>query len=175
LSHFLDFSAAHRNWCDKGETGSLPQSRTNPEPQKASYNPGGSKRFFCNMCVTRSPVVCLLCAALSTDKCGTVGPKCPLNHDCLANSKLPGEHTKGFLHLSFGLFFKEMTNKETVTRNVGLSFDFIKQMVKNPTMIDEIENNSTIEFLQKDYPEREKTKKIIADKFIKVKRDFEMI
>jgi len=68
-----------------------------------------------------------------------------------------------------------MTNKETVTRNVGLSFDFIKQMVKNPTMIDEIENNSTIEFLQKDYPEREKTKKIIADKFIKVKRDFEMI
>lgn len=68
-----------------------------------------------------------------------------------------------------------MTNKETVTRNVGLSFDFIKQMVKNPTMIDEIENNSTIEFLQKDYPEREKTKQIIADKFIKVKRDFENI
>jgi hypothetical protein len=68
-----------------------------------------------------------------------------------------------------------MTNKETVNRNVGLSFDFIRQIVKNPTMIDEIENNSTIEFLQKDYPEREKTKRIIADKFIKVKRDFEMI
>jgi len=68
-----------------------------------------------------------------------------------------------------------MTNKETVARNVGQSFDFIKQIVKNPTMIDEIENNSTIEFLQKDYPEREKTKQIIADKFIKVKRDFEII
>ncbi len=68
-----------------------------------------------------------------------------------------------------------MTNKETINRNVGLSFDFIRQIVKNPEMIDEIENNSTIEFLQKDYPEREKTKRIIADKFVKVKRNFEMI
>jgi len=68
-----------------------------------------------------------------------------------------------------------MTNKETVNRNVGLSFDFIRQIVKNPEMIDKIEDNSTIEFLQKDYPEREKTKQIIADKFIKVKRNFELI
>lgn len=68
-----------------------------------------------------------------------------------------------------------MTNKETVNRNVGLSFDFIKQLVKNPEMIESINDNSIIEFLQKDYPEREKTKRIIADKFIKVKRNFEMI
>jgi len=68
-----------------------------------------------------------------------------------------------------------MTNKETVNRNIGLSFDFIKQIVKTPEVMDEIKNNSTIEFLQKDYPEREKTKQIIANKFIKVKRSFEMI
>lgn len=68
-----------------------------------------------------------------------------------------------------------MTNKETINRNVGLSFDFIRQIVKNPEMIDEIENNSIIEFLQKDYPEREKLKRIIPNKFIKVKRNFEMI
>ncbi len=68
-----------------------------------------------------------------------------------------------------------MTNNETVNRNVGLSFDFIRQIVRNPEIIDKIENNSTIEFLQKDYPEREKSKQIIADKFIKVKRNFEMI
>jgi hypothetical protein len=68
-----------------------------------------------------------------------------------------------------------MTNKETVNRNVGLSFDFIRQIVKNPEMIDTIKNNSTIEFLQKDYPEREKTKQIIANKFIKVNRNFELI
>jgi len=68
-----------------------------------------------------------------------------------------------------------MTNKETVNRNLGLSFDFIRQIVKNPEMLERIDDNSTIEFLQKDYPEREKTKRIIADKFIKVKRNFEMI
>jgi hypothetical protein len=68
-----------------------------------------------------------------------------------------------------------MTNKETINRNLGLSFDFIKQIVKNPEIIDKINNNSTIEFLQKDYPERENTKQIIADKFIKVKRNFELI
>ena len=68
-----------------------------------------------------------------------------------------------------------MTNKETINRNVGLSFDFIRQIVKNPEMIESIDNNSTIEFLQKDYPERENTKRIIANKFIKVKRNFELI
>lgn len=68
-----------------------------------------------------------------------------------------------------------MTNKETVNRNVGLSFDFIRQIVRNVEMIDKIENNSTIEFLPKDYPEREKTKQVIAHKFIKVKRNFELI
>ncbi len=68
-----------------------------------------------------------------------------------------------------------MTNKETVNRNIGLSFDFIRQIINNPKIMDKIENNSTIEFLQKDYPEREKTKRIITDKFIKVKRNFEMI
>jgi len=68
-----------------------------------------------------------------------------------------------------------MTNKETINRNIGLSFDFIKQILKNPEIIKKIDNNSVIEFLQKDYPEREKTKQIIADKFIKVIRNFEMI
>ncbi len=68
-----------------------------------------------------------------------------------------------------------MTNKETVNRNVGLSFDFLRQIAKNPEIINKIENNSTIEFLQKDYPERESAKHVIADKFIKVKRNFELV
>ena len=68
-----------------------------------------------------------------------------------------------------------MTNKETINRNIGLTFDFVKQIIKNPELIDEVKNNSIIEFLQKDYPEREHTKRIIADKYIKVKRNFELI
>jgi len=68
-----------------------------------------------------------------------------------------------------------MTNKETVSRNIGLSFDFLKQLVDQPELIEEINDNSTIEFIQKDYPVKEKADKIVADKFIKVKRSFEMI
>jgi len=68
-----------------------------------------------------------------------------------------------------------MTNKETVNRNIGLTFDFIKQVIRSPEIMNSIEDNSTIEFLQKDYPEREKSKQVIADKFIKVKRKFELI
>jgi len=68
-----------------------------------------------------------------------------------------------------------MTNKETVNRNIGLTFDFARQIVENPELIEKLKDNATIEFLQKDYPEREHTKQIIADRFIKVKRSFELI
>jgi len=68
-----------------------------------------------------------------------------------------------------------MTNKETINRNIGLTFDFVRQLVENPELIQQVEDDSVIEFLQKDYPEREGTNQIIADKFIKVKRNFEMI
>ncbi|MCF8373090.1 MAG: hypothetical protein K9H64_15835 [Bacteroidales bacterium] len=68
-----------------------------------------------------------------------------------------------------------MTNKETVNRNIGLTFDFLKDIIDKPELLDEVKDNSTIEFLQKDYPEREPTNQKIADKFIKVKRSFEMI
>lgn len=68
-----------------------------------------------------------------------------------------------------------MTNKETINRNIGLTFDFARQLIRNPKLIEQIEDNSVIEFLQKDYPERENTKRKIADKFIKVKRTFELI
>ena len=68
-----------------------------------------------------------------------------------------------------------MTNKETINRNIGLTFDFAKQIIKNPDLISQIEDNSVIEFLQKDYPEKEEIKKIIPNKYIKVKRNFELI
>ncbi len=68
-----------------------------------------------------------------------------------------------------------MTNKEVVNRNIGLSFDFMKQIISNPEILEKINNKSTIEFLQKDYSEREKIRRTIPDKFIKVKRNFEMI
>jgi hypothetical protein len=68
-----------------------------------------------------------------------------------------------------------MTNKETVNRNIGLSFDFVKQIVNSPKILEDIDNESVIEFIQKDYPELENKKNITPDKFIKVKRKFELI
>jgi hypothetical protein len=68
-----------------------------------------------------------------------------------------------------------MTNKETINRNIGLSFDFLKQIIHEPEIFDQIEDESTIEFLQKDYPEKEKGQQVLPDKFIRVKRKFELI
>jgi hypothetical protein len=68
-----------------------------------------------------------------------------------------------------------MTNKETINRNIGLTFNLARQIMENPGLLNEISDKSTIEFLQKDYPEREHRKSIMADKFIRVKRCFELI
>jgi hypothetical protein len=68
-----------------------------------------------------------------------------------------------------------MTNKEIVNRNIGLSFDFIRQIIDNPELLDNVENNSVVDFLQKDYPEREDANSKPANKYFKVKRTFEVI
>ena len=68
-----------------------------------------------------------------------------------------------------------MTNKETVNRNIGLTFDFARQIVEDPGMIGNLKDNAVIEFLQKDYPVKEKAKQVKTDSFIKVKRNFELI
>jgi hypothetical protein len=68
-----------------------------------------------------------------------------------------------------------MTNKETVNRNIGLTFDFIREIIKNPKLANKIQDNSTIDFLQKDYPENISSDKNLPDRFIRVKRSFEVI
>lgn len=68
-----------------------------------------------------------------------------------------------------------MTNKETINRNIGLTFDFVGQIIDDPELLDSVDDDSTIEFLQKDYPERESSRQKVADKFIKVNRSFELI
>jgi hypothetical protein len=47
--------------------------------------------------------------------------------------------------------------------------------VNSPKILKDIDNESVIEFIQKDYPELENKKNITPDKFIKVKRKFELI
>lgn len=50
-----------------------------------------------------------------------------------------------------------MTNKETVNRNIGLTFDLIREIIKNPDLAEKIPNNSSIEFIEKDFETRKKS------------------
>ena len=68
-----------------------------------------------------------------------------------------------------------MINKETVNRNIGLTFDFARQIIENPALLDELEDDSTIEFLQKDYTETKTVNDVAADKYIRVKRSYELL
>ena len=44
-----------------------------------------------------------------------------------------------------------MTNKEQITRNIGLSFDFLRQIIKNPLLLNSVKNGTTIDFIEKDF------------------------
>ncbi len=66
-----------------------------------------------------------------------------------------------------------MTNKEQVIRNIGLSFDFLRQVIENPRILNSIENGANIEFVEKDFKKLERSKKNKKRKFYRVKSFFE--
>lgn len=71
-----------------------------------------------------------------------------------------------------------MTKKEIISRNIGLSFDFIRQAIKNPSLLDKIPNGSTLEFVEKDFTKKEKNgpiKKKDKRKYLRVKSELEII
>jgi hypothetical protein len=45
-----------------------------------------------------------------------------------------------------------MTKKERVSRDISLTFDFLRQVVRDPSILDQIPNGSQIEFIEKDFP-----------------------
>ena len=72
-----------------------------------------------------------------------------------------------------------MTNKETVERNIGLTFDFVNYLIDNPSVAENLPDNFKIEFLEKDFPNIEKhdpiqTGSMIKKKYIRVRNSFEM-
>lgn len=67
-----------------------------------------------------------------------------------------------------------MTKKETVNRNIGLTFDFVREIIKNPSLAESLPSNCEVEFIEKDFPiknESSLNKKYI----IKVKNTFESV
>ena len=80
-----------------------------------------------------------------------------------------------------------MTNKERISKDISLAFDFAKEIVKNPKILDSIPNGVTICFLDNDQPIQEKENppartpstreagKEKNNKYIRIKRQFEVI
>ncbi len=47
-----------------------------------------------------------------------------------------------------------MTKDEIVKKNISLSFDFIKYIIKNPEILDKVSDDAEIEFFEPDLPMR---------------------
>jgi hypothetical protein len=45
-----------------------------------------------------------------------------------------------------------MTNKETIERNIGLTFDFVNHLIDNKSDLEKLPDNFTVEFIEKDFP-----------------------
>lgn len=68
-----------------------------------------------------------------------------------------------------------MTNKEYVDRNIGLTFDFLREVVKDPEVLEKIPDNAILEFVEKDFTKTERPGSVKPDTFIKVRNQFELI
>ena len=45
-----------------------------------------------------------------------------------------------------------MTNKETIKRNIGLTFDFVNHLIDDQSELEKLPDNFTVEFIEKDFP-----------------------
>ena len=71
-----------------------------------------------------------------------------------------------------------MTNQETINRNIGLTFDFLRQVVLEPSILEKIPDGSTLEFVEKDFSQIEKPytfKTKAKRKYMRVKSKLELI
>ena len=72
-----------------------------------------------------------------------------------------------------------MTNKETIERNIGLTFDFVHYLMGNPEVVDSLPDYFELEFIEKDFPVLEKKDHLLpgkkmAKKYVRVKNTFEI-
>ena len=72
-----------------------------------------------------------------------------------------------------------MTNKETIERNIGLTYDFVHYLMDNPSIAENLPDDFKLEFIEKDFPNLEKKEQIELDskvkrKFVRVRNSFEI-
>jgi hypothetical protein len=67
-----------------------------------------------------------------------------------------------------------MTKKETIRKNIELTFDFVRQLIENPKLAESLPDKCEIEFIEKDYSSHIE-KELKGKKLIKVQHNFELI
>lgn len=72
-----------------------------------------------------------------------------------------------------------MTNKETIERKIGLTFDFVNHLIDNPVVVENLPDDFKLEFIEKDFPNIEKREPIDIDqkvkkKYVRVRNTFEI-
>ncbi len=81
----------------------------------------------------------------------------------------------GILQRTLFKKIKEMTKKEKINRNIGLTFDFLRQVADKPEITDVIPTGSILEFVEKDFSTVEKVKGKSKRKYLKVTSQLEEI
>lgn len=73
-----------------------------------------------------------------------------------------------------------MTNKETINRNIGLTFDFVNHLIENPSLIESLPDKFKLNFVESDFNITSKQEVLqtneqlsVKEKYIKVKNTFE--
>jgi hypothetical protein len=67
-----------------------------------------------------------------------------------------------------------MTKKETIRKNIELTFDFVRQLIENPKLAESLPHKCEIEFIEKDYSLHTE-KELKGKKLIKVEHNFKLI
>lgn len=75
--------------------------------------------------------------------------------------------------------YLDMTNKETVERNIGLTIDYVNHLIDNPMIAENLPNKFKLEFIEKDFPNIEKKQTLqgnskISRKIVRVRNTFEL-
>jgi hypothetical protein len=72
-----------------------------------------------------------------------------------------------------------MTNKETIERNIGLTFDYVNFLIDNKEEIEKLPDNFKLEFIEKDFTKIEHkqaqtTTPNLQNKYVRVKNSFDV-
>ena len=69
-----------------------------------------------------------------------------------------------------------MTHKETIKRNIGLTFDFVNYLIDNKSEIEKLPDDFKLTFIEKDFPKRQpQQKENLHERYVSVKNTFAML